>query len=83
MFILRYRIRCDYRRLNRHWRECRRLSAPFANLDRSVRHSGDKDILPLMGDCADECGFPILARVLRTGLRVVGKPTRKRRRRRV
>jgi hypothetical protein len=81
-FKLYYVGKWDFRRLNRDWRAVYRASPDFAGLDRQVRQDGNAAALLVMGDLAEEHGFTVLAKVLRTAVKP-GKPRRRRRGRRL
>lgn len=81
-FQLWYTRRMDTRRFNRQWREVRKLSEPFRLMEANVRATGDESVLPMMGDAAEECGYPMLGQVMRTGGLEVRKPKKRRKRRR-
>jgi len=68
----------DFRRFRNEWQAVTERSEHFAGMATEVQTTGDRKVLPIMGDIAEENGYPLLGRLLREGGLVL-KRKRKRR----
>lgn len=68
MRTIYYTRRVDYRRFNREWNELRKKSPTFAELELICRNNADDGMFPVIADCAEENGYPLLAGLWRNGL---------------